>query len=219
MNVCLIASTSFEINASGAKIADLSRKVPLSVSTLISGVGLMAATHSITREIERNRPDILVQAGVAGSFSPQFAPGSLVVVSQDLVADTCVKEPIGYRHLTEIGLQPDVFPYRNGWLENKGWSPPGIPSVKGITVNEISTNGEKTDWLREKYGAVSESMEGAALHFAALSAGIPFLQLRAISNMVGERDKGKWQLKEAVHLLNEQLPIILENMLQQWNSQ
>lgn len=218
MNVCLIASTSFEINASGDKIADLSRRGNFRLSTLVSGVGIMAATHCITREIERNRPDLLVQAGVAGSFSTQYPPGTLVAVSHDLVADTCVKETTGYRHLTDMGLQPDVFPYRNGWLENNGPFPEVIPVVKGITVNEISTNSEKTAWFREKYGAVTESMEGAALHFAALSAGIPFIQLRAISNMVGERDKEKWQLKEAITLLNHQLPSLLENILQQWNS-
>jgi futalosine hydrolase len=33
-------------------------------------------------------------------------------------------------------------------------------------------------------------MEGAALHFVCLQEDISFIQLRAISNFVGERDSG-----------------------------
>jgi futalosine hydrolase len=48
-------------------------------------------------------------------------------------------------------------------------------------------------------------MEGAALHFIALHQKIPFIQLRSISNNVGERDKTKWKIKEAISNLNEEL--------------
>ena len=34
-------------------------------------------------------------------------------------------------------------------------------------------------------------MEGAALHYACIMEHIPFIQLRAVSNFVGERDKNK----------------------------
>jgi futalosine hydrolase len=38
---------------------------------------------------------------------------------------------------------------------------------------------------------------------------IPFLQVRSLSNFVGERDKSKWQIKEAIENLNKELiPII-----------
>jgi futalosine hydrolase len=48
-------------------------------------------------------------------------------------------------------------------------------------------------------------MEGAAFHYIALMEKIPYIQLRAVSNMVGERDKSKWKMKEAINALNEQL--------------
>jgi futalosine hydrolase len=48
-------------------------------------------------------------------------------------------------------------------------------------------------------------MEGACLHYVGRTANIPFLQIRAISNYVGERDKSKWQIKEAIAALNQAL--------------
>ena len=48
-------------------------------------------------------------------------------------------------------------------------------------------------------------MEGAALHYVCLSEKIPFLQLRSVSNYVGERDKSKWALREAIMNLNIEL--------------
>ena len=43
-----------------------------------------------------------------------------------------------------------------------------------------------------------ENMEGFALGFAAMGAGLPFLEIRTISNMVGSRQSGDWDLKGAL---------------------
>jgi futalosine hydrolase len=34
---------------------------------------------------------------------------------------------------------------------------------------------------------------------------VPFIQIRSISNYVGERDKTKWKMKEAIENLNQTL--------------
>jgi futalosine hydrolase len=62
---------------------------------------------------------------------------------------------------------------------------------------------------RKKFDPVLESMEGAALHYVCLAEKIPFIQLRAASNYIGERDKKKWMLKESVVNLNHQLTRLL----------
>ena len=48
-------------------------------------------------------------------------------------------------------------------------------------------------------------MEGAALHYVCLMEKIPFLQIRSISNYVGERNKRNWNMKEAIANLNKKL--------------
>ena len=55
-------------------------------------------------------------------------------------------------------------------------------------------------------------MEGAVLHYICLQEDIPFLQLRSISNYVGERDKTRWKIKEAVDNLNAELLNIISQL-------
>ena len=55
-------------------------------------------------------------------------------------------------------------------------------------------------------------MEGAAFHFVCLQQKIPFIQIRSISNSVGERDKSKWVIKEAVSNLNIELDKMINNI-------
>ena len=77
--------------------------------------------------------------------------------------------------------------------------------VSGITVNEITTRDKRINQLVQKYNPATETMEGAALHYVCRSMNVPFMQMRAVSNYVGERDKSKWKMKEAIDNLNETL--------------
>ena len=52
---------------------------------------------------------------------------------------------------------------------------------------------------------VTESMEGAALHYTALMEIIPFVQIRALSNFTGERNKARWELKKSITNLNNEV--------------
>ena len=87
-----------------------------------------------------------------------------------------------------------------------------MPPAKGITVNKITDDAFQNKMIREKFSPAVESMEGAAFHYVCLLERINFLQLRAISNRVGERDKSKWKLKESIENLNKELLRIIENL-------
>jgi len=48
-------------------------------------------------------------------------------------------------------------------------------------------------------------MEGAALHYVCREMNVPFVQMRSISNYIGERDKAKWEIKLAIDHLNKSI--------------
>jgi futalosine hydrolase len=48
-------------------------------------------------------------------------------------------------------------------------------------------------------------MEGAGLHYTCRMLQIPFLQLRGISNLVGERNKENWKISLAIEQVNQSL--------------
>jgi futalosine hydrolase len=104
------------------------------------------------------------------------------------------------------------FPFKKGMLENEFKMQLSLKEAKGITVNCLTDEMEQIGILQKKYQADIESMEGAALHFVCLQEKIPFLQIRGISNFVGERDKSKWQLKSAIESSNNAALQILKSM-------
>lgn len=178
------------------------------IDILVTGVGLTATTWALTRQIFIKRPHLVIQAGVAGCFDRNIALGEVAAVGRDCIADQVVEETTGPRTLFDLGLiAPGKAPYSGGWLINKSEALKKLQlkKVRAISVNEISTSRQRIKWYREKYDPVAESMEGAALHYVALRENIPFIQLRAFSNYVGERNRKKWKMDKALYNLNEQL--------------
>jgi futalosine hydrolase len=82
-----------------------------------------------------------------------------------------------------------------------------------VSINEITTLPSRIEHYKSSLGATVESMEGAALHYVGLMENIPFLQVRSLSNFVGERDKSKWHIKEAIENLNKELIQIISKLV------
>jgi futalosine hydrolase len=85
-----------------------------------------------------------------------------------------------------------------------------LKKVRGVSVNEITTSKQKVKLYRETFNPVVESMEGVALHYVCLMEKIPFMQIRAASNYIGERNKKKWSMKESIINLNKELIRLLQ---------
>ena len=182
------------------------------IDVLVTGVGVLNSTWSITKQVLIKRPEFVVQAGIAGSFGEKLPIGSVVQVSHDKLGDLGVLEKGKFQDQFQLGLaEPNKYPYTRGWLVNKSMVPGNIRlrKVRGVTINEISTSAKRLEYLQNKLGAALESMEGASLHYICLMENIPFLQLRAISNIAGERNKKKWKMDEAIINLNKELVRVL----------
>jgi futalosine hydrolase len=203
MSICIVAATSLELQSFNAGNCDV----------LITGVGLAATVYHLTNYLHRNKPSLVVQAGIAGCFDENIALGSAVVISADRFADLGVQENDQWRDVFDMQLiQSGESPYTDGWLINpnkKLMDATALPQVKSITINEITTSSNRIQQLRDKYSPTIESMEGAAFHYVCLQQNIPFIQLRAVSNYVGERNKEKWQMKQAIQNLAAPLVQIL----------
>jgi futalosine hydrolase len=130
------------------------------------------------------------------------------LVNEEVSGDLGVEENNEFKDVFDMGLPQITAPYTGKSLLNKDSAMLqryNLPLVKAVTISEITTRRERIEQLQQKYQPVVESMEGAAFHYIASIEKIPYIQLRAVSNMVGERDKTKWKMKEAIAALNEQL--------------
>ena len=216
MNCLLAAATSLEINPFLDQYRDDSLFESVSVDVVITGIGLTASTYNLQRQIMVKKPDLVIQAGIAGCFDKTFSLGEVLCVKQDTIADLGVVEEKKLKTIFDLKLAPpNQFPYKKGWLINPNTSlikKSKLKPVKGISVNQVTSSGQMIQFYKEIFQPVLESMEGAALHYVCLRENIPFLQIRSISNYAGERDKKKWNLKESIHNLNNGLIRLLDSM-------
>ncbi|OJW60497.1 MAG: futalosine hydrolase [Sphingobacteriales bacterium 50-39] len=210
MYILLVAATSFEIQPT---MAQLPRRHEM--EALLTGVGSIPTTWSLMRQIGRRRPDCIIQAGIAGCFIPG-AIGQVMAIKEEAFGDVGVQENGAFKSVFDLHLMDsNTPPFTNGRLVNpyKKWlDSTGLQQVRAITINEISTTPSRIEWYQQNIAPVVESMEGAAHHYVCLQENIPFLQLRSVSNDVGQRDKSKWDFKASIAALNSKLAGILEDL-------
>ena len=213
-NILIAAATAKEISLF-IQSARESKFQKHTIDILITGIGLTASTYHLTKQLALKKYDCVIQAGVAGCFDLSLPLGVVVAIKQDSIADQSVIELEKLKTLFHLAVVPhSQFPYEKDWLVNPHkeiLKKTRLKIVKGISVNQISTSKQMIKFYREMFDPVTESMEGAALHYVCLMEKIPFLQIRSISNYIGERNKKKWDMKESIINLNESLISIINN--------
>ena len=216
MRILLCAATQLELKPTLSFLKE--KGLEQKVEVLITGVGLVAATYSLTRRLAKSHPRLILQAGVAGALNEELALGQVVVVGSETIGDEGVAESGTFQSLFALKLaDANGAPFRAGRLVNESLTESthtGLAVVSGVSVNQISTDLEQIDYYRDHLGADIETMEGAALHYVAGMERVPYLQLRAISNYIGERDKSHWKLREAIDNVNRETQTILTKLLE-----
>ena len=211
MRVIITAATNGEWMPSFQKInpAYAGTNKRFSVGFHESGIGLLASSVSLMKMFVQETPTLIIQVGIAGCFDKKVHLGKVFAVKDDFAGDIGVMENKVWKDLYDLKLdKPNDAPYEKKSLPNPWLSQYNLlklPTKKGVTVNTISTDKNKIDLYSSRYKATLESMEGAALHYMGRDLNIPFIQIRAVSNYVGERNKAKWEMQEAIYNLNETL--------------
>lgn len=201
MNITIAAATPFEIRE------EVYTNTLHRIQFLYTGIGVLSSAISFMQHVFQHKPDLIIQAGIAGSFDTNIKLGNVVVIEKEYLGDTGVWEGGEWKDLFDMNLQKsDEQPFTNRSLPNKQADKLNklhLPKVTGVTINEITTSEQRMKVLTEKYKADVESMEGASLHYVCNLFSVSFIQLRAISNYVGERDKTKWEMKDSIANVNE----------------
>lgn len=217
MKVVITSATAKEIlpikEAVNAKYTDTA---DFPVSFHESGVGILASCFSISKLIYERKPDLIIQAGIAGTFNEKETLSKVVVVKEEVLGDTGVEENGTFKDLFDINLQSkSLFPFSNKRLINSEIEKLNylkLDEVTGITINEITTRLQRINQLKTKYNAEIESMEGASLHYCCLQSSASFIQIRAISNYIGERDKSKWELENTFKNLTSTVLLYIDQL-------
>jgi futalosine hydrolase len=187
------------------------------VDVLVSGVGMVATAVWTSRALTHARYDLALNLGVCGAFDRSLAPGTVVHVVSDRIAELGVEDGDAILSLHELKLLDDnQFPFTDGRLVNA--TPPAsaplaaLRTVDAITVNTVHGNERSIAAVAARFRPQVESMEGAAFMYGCLVHGVAFAQVRAVSNVVERRNRAAWKLSEAVTALGAAGLSILDSL-------
>ena len=212
MRILLVAATAAEIGPVTAGLRRDGDRGPRTtrcagaghdVDVLVTGVGMVATATWCAEALCRERYDLALNLGVCGSFDRSLAPGTVVHVVSDRLAELGAEDDETFLSIHEMHLlDENEPPFVNGALVNQ--APPvsatlaNLPAVSGITVNTVHGRDQSIAAVTRRFAPQVESMEGAAFVYACLAQGQRFAQVRAVSNFVERRNRGAWKLSEAV---------------------
>ncbi len=161
---------------------------------LITGVGIPATIFSMFTHNKISTYDLIINCGIAGSFSETHSIGTVVNVYSDYFGDIGFTGADGFKNVFQLNCN-DMFKniFNNGLIVNTSDYPVSfrnLQKTKSVTVNipERKTYPE-TD---------IETMEGAAFMMVCKYFKKNFIQIRAVSNIIGKTKREDWDFKDSI---------------------
>lgn len=202
-NILITAATEAEMRC----LQNVSFKSPaVTVKRLVTGIGPVAAVYATMLYLKtEERPDLLINIGIAGSFRNDIPQGSVVIPLTDRFADLGVCDGRKFIPLEDTGIEiGDEYTPVGTYSADENIADritKGILPVKAITVSRVTGSKKARDALVREFNPDIESMEGAAAYYVCNKEGIPCVGIRAVSNKVGPRDRASWDLPLAIDRL------------------
>lgn len=198
MRILFVAATEFEI--SGFIESQKSKVKSQNISFLITGVGMVATAFALGRELATNQYNLAINLGIAGSFDRDIALGDIIEITEDTIAELGAEDDATFLPISQMGFGESNF--KASKQLSTIYTGQSIRQASAITVNTVHGNEESIQKIQQRLNVQIESMEGAAFFFACREAGVPCLQIRAVSNYVEKRNRDAWQIGLAVKNLN-----------------
>ncbi len=176
------------------------------------GIAKVNTAAGLAILIDKLKPSKVIQFGIAGAYpNSSLEITELVLASSEMHIDCGLKTDKSWQGMKELGfslLEKDknyynLFP-TNSKL-NKEFLEFGIKAVSFATSETVTASHSDALRIEQSLAVAVESMEGAAAAQVCLALDTAFAEIRAISNVVGERDKSKWQIEKAVLKLNKKI--------------
>ncbi len=161
------------------------------VHVIAVGVGPVEAAHGTARALAARRYRAVINAGIAGGFRDRCTVGDVVVVAREEYAELGLEDGSAFPLPDGLALARTaeahaslLQPFLDGL----------IPVIvgRGVTSATVTATDARAALLARRYRADVESMEGFAVLRAADRVGVPAIEIRGVSNLVGDRASNEW---------------------------
>lgn len=155
---------------------------------LVCGVGPVEAAAATARALALERPEAVLHVGLAGAAG--LDPGVVVVGAEAVYADLLAGIPVVAR------AEPDaaLLALAQEALPEAVAAPIATSAAVGRAASDYAVEG----------------MEGFAVLRACELAGVPALEVRAVSNELREEDRDRWELERGLDALRDAIPRLLD---------
>ena len=159
---------------------------------LVCGVGPVEAAATTARALALNAVDVVLHVGLAGAR--EIPVGSLVVGTEAVYCDLSAEWPVVERVAADPALVAAILGL--------------LPEAVDLPIHTSAAVGAARDAVSQ--GPLVEAMEGFGVLRAAVLAGVPAVEVRAVSNAVQEADRGRWDVAGALATLGRAIPVLVE---------
>ncbi len=179
---------------------------------VVSGIGAVNAALSTQAALLEQKADLVLSVGIAGAY-----PNSGLVLGHVIVSSALVYAGLGVQQGSRVAalgfpIAPDIFQVLPVWQKAQAYAEIAKLEFGVIaTLETVTTSATRAKGIVRQFSARAEAMEGAGVAQAALRFGVPCLELRSISNLVGDRQN--WQLQAALTSLAQTLETTWDDLL------
>ncbi len=204
------------VAATSAELAELQDLALADVQFLVAGVGLVETTFNLTSYLLAH-PEIsaVVNVGIAGGF-----PAASIDVLDCCLATSETIADLGVcfdRHVDPLDpallAMGNEYPCDNAlhthffqWLGRENHM---VRTDKFLSVNGVSGTTRRGEMINTQ-GCICENMEGAAVARVCSGLHKDWLEFRAVSNLVIDRDPSAWQIQPAIKKYSTTLSAYLQ---------
>ena len=159
---------------------------------LVCGVGPVEAAAATARALALRQFAAVLHVGLAGGRG--VAVGDIVVGTEAVYCDLSAEWPVVDRVAPDARLLAAVRAV--------------LPAAASLPIHTSAAVGGAGQTVSQ--GPLVEAMEGFGVLRAAARAHVPAVEVRAISNELGEEDRARWSLEQGLAALGRALPVLVD---------
>lgn len=172
-----------------------------------TGIGLVNTTQALTVALQNINPTLIIQSGIGGAYlQANLNIGDIVIATEENYAELGVTTPQGWLPANEMGIPVlktnreyfNTYPCDTTLVEDAtralDQSQDAVTTGPFVTVQQCSGQTSVGNTLAQRFNAICENMEGVAATQICTQYNVPFLELRAISNQVEDRNRDAWNI-------------------------
>lgn len=224
----MAAITAVEAVSLGSKTIYRGTIADQEVALCVGGMGKANAAHAATLLFTRYKPHSLIIFGVGGAYPSSGATvGDIALASEEIAGDEGVLTRDGFKGADFIGI-PLVQTEEERFFNRFPASAPLLRAAREalsrstacgnvragafVTLSTCTGTSARLKELERLYHPLCENMEGAAAAQVAALHAVPWIEVRAVSNVVEDRDLKKWDIPRAAQAVQRAVELILPGL-------